>query len=164
MELITPGLGLLVWTTVIFLSVLLILSKFAWKPIVSALKEREEFIENALSSAEKAKAEMAQLKADNELLLQQARLERDKMLKEAQAVSASIVNEAKEKASAEANRLVESARLQINNEKNAALAEIKNVVAETSVNIAELILKKSLGNDASQKELVEKYLSESKFN
>jgi len=164
MELITPGLGLLVWTTVIFLSVLFILSKFAWKPIVSALKEREEFIENALSSAEKAKAEMAQLKADNELLLQEARLERDKMMKEAQTASANIINEAKDKANIEAARLVESARQQINNEKNAALAEIKNVVAETSVRIAEIILKKSLANDASQKELVEKYLSESKLN
>lgn len=164
MELITPGLGLLVWTTVIFLTVLFILSKFAWKPIVAALREREEFIENALSSAEKAKAEMAQLKADNELLLQEARMERDKMLKDAQAVSSAIINEAKDKAAAESARLVESARQQINNEKNAAMTEIKNLVGETSVQIAELILKKNLSNDASQKELVEKYIKESKFN
>ncbi|MFN0049898.1 MAG: F0F1 ATP synthase subunit B [Cytophagales bacterium] len=164
MELITPGLGLLVWTTVIFLSVLFVLSKFAWRPIVTALKEREDFIENALNSAEKAKSEMAQLKADNDMLLQEARLERDKIIKEAQITSTTLINEAKEKAQSEANRLVESARMQINNEKNAALTEIKNVVAETSVNIAEMILKKNLSNDASQKELVSQYLNESKFN
>lgn len=164
MELITPGLGLVVWTTVIFLTVLFVLSKFAWKPIVSALKEREEFIENALSSAEKAKSEMAQLKADNEKLLQEARLERDKMLKEAQSTATNIINEAKEKASAEGARLVENARLQIVNEKNAAMTEIKNLVASTSVHIAELILKKNLSNDASQKELVEQYIKETKLN
>ncbi len=164
MELITPGLGLLVWTTVIFLSVLFILSKFAWKPIVAALREREEFIENALSSAEKAKAEMAQLKADNEVLLHEARQEKDRMLKEAHAVSVTIINEAKDKAAVESARLVELARQQINNEKNAAMTEIKNLVGETSVQIAELILKKNLSNDASQKELVEKYIKESKFN
>lgn len=164
MELITPGLGLVVWTTVIFLSVLFVLSKFAWKPIVLALKEREEFIENALSSAEQAKLEMSKLKADNEVLLQEARIERDKILKEAQITSSALINEAKEKASAEANRLVENARLQINNEKNAALTEIQNVVGETSVLIAELILKQKLSNDDSQKDLVQQYLKESKFN
>lgn len=164
MELITPSLGLLVWTTVIFLTVLFILSKFAWKPIINALKEREEFIENALSAAEKAKQEMAKLKADNEALLQEARIERDKILKTAQDTANALINEAKDKANAESARLLENARLQITNEKNAAMTEIKNLVANTSLQIAELILKKNLSDDAAQKQLLEQYLKEVNLN
>jgi F-type H+-transporting ATPase subunit b len=164
MDLITPGLGLLVWTTLIFLSVLFVLTKFAWKPIAAALREREDFIENALSSAERAKAEMAKLKADNEQLLQEARKERDKILKESQAAAANLIAEAKEKASAESARIIEAARLQINNEKKAALTELKNLVASTALEISELILKRKLDNDEAQKQLIESYLKESKLN
>ena len=164
MELITPSLGLLVWTTVIFLTVLFILAKFAWKPIVGALREREKFIEDALSAAEKAKLEMAQLKDDNEKLLQEARVEREKILKDAKTVAANIVNEAKDKASVEAAKVVEDARVQITNQKNAAMSELKNLVATTSVEIAEIILKKNLSDKGAQNELIEQYLKESKFN
>ena len=164
MELITPSLGLLVWTTVIFLTVLFILAKFAWKPIVGALREREKFIEDALSAAEKAKLEMAQLKDDNEKLLQEARVEREKILKDAKTVAANIVNEAKDKASVEAAKLVEDARVQITNQKNAAMSELKNLVATTSVEIAEMIIKKNLSDKGAQNELIEQYLKESKFN
>jgi F-type H+-transporting ATPase subunit b len=164
MELVTPSLGLLAWTTLIFLILVFILSKFAWKPIVGALEEREKFIEDALSAANRAKEEMAKLKADNENLLQQARIERDKLLKDAQGVANNIVNEAKEKAGIEAEKMISNARTQITNEKNAAVTELKNLVATTSVQIAEQILKKSLGDATAQKALVEEYLKETKFN
>ena len=105
MELVTPSLGLVVWTSVIFLTVLFILSKYAWKPIVQALNEREQFISESLSAAQKAKAEMAQLKSDNENLLQQARIERDKILKDAQQIATNLISEAKDKATVEADKI-----------------------------------------------------------
>lgn len=164
MELITPSLGLLFWTAIIFVVLMLILSKFAWKPIVSALEEREKFIADALSQAQLAKEEMAKLKSDNEILLLQARQERDKMLRDAQTVVANTIAEAKDKANVEVEKMIANARAQILNEKNAAITELKNLVATTSVEIAEQIVKKSLTSDAAQKELIEAYLKESKFN
>lgn len=164
MELITPSLGLLFWTAIIFVVLMLILSKFAWKPIVSALEEREKFIADSLSQANQAKEEMAKLKSENEALLAQARSERDKMLKDAQTVVANTIAEAKDKAGIEAEKMIANARVQILNEKNAAITELKNLVATTSVEIAEQIVKKNLSNDAAQKELIEAYLKESKFN
>src|SRR5690606_26751089 len=110
MELVTPGLGLIFWQTVLFLLVLFLLGKYAWKPILNGLKEREQSIDEALSTAKKAKEEIESLKAANENLLQEARLERDKILRDAQAAAANLVNEAKDKASVEANRLVEGAK------------------------------------------------------
>ncbi|TAF73250.1 MAG: ATP synthase F0 subunit B [Bacteroidetes bacterium] len=164
MELITPSLGLLFWTAIIFVVLMLILSKFAWKPIVSALEEREKFIADSLSQANQAKEEMAKLKSENEALLAQARSERDKMLKDAQTVVTNTIAEAKDKAGIEAEKMIANARVQILNEKNAAITELKNLVATTSVEIAEQIVKKNLSNDAAQKELIEAYLKESKFN
>lgn len=164
MELITPSLGLLFWTAIIFVVLMLILSKFAWKPIVSALEEREKFITDSLAQANQAREEMAKLKGDNEALLLQARQERDKMLRDAQTVVANTIAEAKDKANIEAEKMVANARTQILNEKNAAITELKNLVATTSVEIAEQIVKKSLTSDAAQKELIEAYLKESKFN
>lgn len=164
MELITPSLGLLFWTTIIFVVLMLILSKFAWKPIVSALEDREKFISESLYQAQQAKDEMAKLKSDNESLLAQARLERDKMLKDAQTVVTNTISEAKEKAGIEAEKMITIARQQILNEKNAAIYELKNLVATTSVEIAEQIVKKNLVSDAAQSELIEAYLKESKFN
>lgn len=164
MELITPNLGLLIWTTVIFLSVLFILSKFAWKPIISALRERDQFIEDALNSAERAKLEMANLKAENEKLLQEARIERDRILKDAQQIANNIIGEAKNKASVEAAKLIEDAKIQITNQKNAALTELKNLVAVTSIEIAEKILKQNLSDKIAQKELVDQYIKETKLN
>lgn len=164
MELITPSLGLLFWTAIIFVVLMLILSKFAWKPIVSALEEREKFIADSLSQAQLAKDEMAKLKSENEALLAQARMERDKMLKDAQTVVANTIAEAKDKAGIEAEKMISNARVQILNEKNAAITELKNLVATTSVEIAEQIVKKNLTSDVAQKELIEAYLKESKFN
>ena len=164
MELVTPSLGLVVWTSVIFLTVLFILSKYAWKPIVQALNEREQFISESLSAAQKAKAEMAQLKSDNENLLQQARIERDKILKDAQQIATNLISEAKDKATVEADKMVANARVQIITEKNAAVTELKNLVATTSVQIAEQILKKNLAGDSAQKELIDVYLKDTQFN
>lgn len=164
MELVTPSIGLLFWTTIIFLSVLFVLSKFAWKPIVAALNEREKFIEEALNSAEKARAEMALLKANNEKLLQDARVERDRILKEAQTMAANLLAEAKERTTSETTKMIENASLQINNDKNAAIMELKNLVATTSIQIAEQIMRKNLVDTSAQKELIQEYMKESKFN
>ena len=160
MDLITPGFGLLFWNTITFLIVFFLLSKFAWKPILAALQEREDTITDALKSAELAKIEMANLQAQNAKLLDEARVERDKMLKDAQTASVNLIEEAKIKANAEGNRLIETAKTAINSEKNAALAEVRGLAAEISVNIAEKILKKELNNDSAQKDLVKKYLEE----
>ena len=164
MELVTPSLGLVVWTSVIFLTVLFILSKYAWKPIVQALNEREQFISESLSAAQKAKAEMAQLKSENENLLQQARIERDKVLKDAQATANNIINQAKDKAGDEAAKQLDSARLIIQSEKNAALTEIRNLVGNLSVEIAEKIVRKELQTESSNQALVQQYLNEAKLN
>lgn len=164
MELVTPSLGLIVWTSIIFLSLLFVLSKFAWAPIASALKEREDFITEALQAAEKAKEEMANLKISNEKLLNEARLERDKILKEAQQAASLLINDAKERAASESAKMLENARLQISNEKNAAITELKNTVASTSILIAEQILKKNLEQTASQQELISNYLKNTPFN
>ncbi|HEY8400782.1 MAG TPA: F0F1 ATP synthase subunit B [Cytophagaceae bacterium] len=164
MSLVTPELGLIFWQTVTFLIILFLLSKFAWKPIMNGLKEREESIEEALSAANKARQEMQNLKAANEALLQEARQERDKILKEAQTAAANIVAEAKDKAVAEGNRLIESARQAINNEKAAALADVKNQAATLSLQIAEKLLKRELANETAQRELVSEYIKEVNLN
>ena len=160
MDLITPGFGLLFWNIITFVTVFFLLSKFAWKPILAALQEREDTITDALKSAELAKVEMANLQAQNAKLLDEARVERDKMLKDAQTASVNLIEEAKNKANIEGNRLIEAAKSAINSEKNAALAEVRGLAAEISVNIAEKILKKELNNDTAQKDLVKKYLEE----
>jgi F-type H+-transporting ATPase subunit b len=164
MELVTPGLGLLFWQVVTFVVLLFVLTKFAWKPIVSALKEREDSIENALSAAKKAKEEMAKLTADNEKLLAEARSERDKLIREATTAANAMVNEAKEKASAEADRIIAQAKETINNEKRAAITEIQNQVATLSLQVAEKILRKELSSDAAQNELLGKMIKEVNLN
>jgi F-type H+-transporting ATPase subunit b len=164
MELVQPAFGLVFWMLVSFLIVLFILGKFAWKPILKALKERETSIEDALRSADKAREAMENLKADNEKLLNEARAERERMLREARDTKDSIINEAKGKATTEANRLLQMAREAINNEKQAAITELKNQVATLSIEIAEKILREQLKDSAKQKELAEKYLKEVKLN
>jgi F-type H+-transporting ATPase subunit b len=164
MELVTPSIGLLFWQTLTFLIVLFILAKFAWKPILGSLKEREDSIDEALSAAKKAKEEMILLSSNNEKLLQEARLERDRTLREAQTAANAIVNEAKEKAGAEGQRMIENARLAINNEKQAALAEVKNLAANLSIEIAEKILKRELSDEKAQKELVNEFIKEANLN
>lgn len=155
MNLVTPDFGLLFWQILTFLCVLIVLSKFAWKPIISGLKEREESIEQALSEAKKAKEEMTSLKADNEKLLSEARKERDKMLAEAQHTASAIIQEAKERSGKEAAALIQIAREEIETSKEAALAELKNYLADTSLHIAEKVIRKNLSSDAAQKDLIQ---------
>lgn len=164
MELLTPGIGLIFWQTLIFVFVFLILLTFAWKPIASALKAREGFISDALKSAELAKEEMAQLKEDNEMLLDEARKERDQMLREALAAANRIKEEAKAETSKIAEKMIADARVSIENEKKAALTEVQNLVAEISLQVAEKVLRKNLSNDKAQKALVEEYIKDVKVN
>ncbi|MCB9449683.1 MAG: F0F1 ATP synthase subunit B [Flavobacteriales bacterium] len=164
MELIQPAIGLLFWMMVSFLVVLFILKKFAWKPILGALKERETSIENALDEAEKARTEMASLQASNEKLLQEARIERDAMLKDARDMKDKIVAEAKNKAKDEADRLIVAARETIKNEKMAAITELKNQVATLSIDIAEKILRNELTQEEKQKNLNSTLLDEVNLN
>ncbi len=163
-KLIQPEIGLIFWMTLSFLIVMFILKKFAWKPILKALSDREENIEEALNTARKAKEEMIALKSDNERLLNEARAERDTMLKEARDTKDSIIAEAKGKAQAEANKIMSSAREAINNEKMAAITELKNQVAKMSIEIAEKILRHELSNDEKQKALVENLLRDISLN
>ncbi len=164
MNIVTPELGLIFWQVVIFLIVLLLLRSFAWKPILSSLKERESSIEGALRMADQAKLEMQALKAGNEKLLTDARLERDRILKEATAVSTQLIEQAKDKATEEGNSMVAQAREAIQNEKNAALAEVKNTAAQLSIDIAERILRRELTDQPAQQQLVDSYLKEVKLN
>ncbi|WP_139924796.1 F0F1 ATP synthase subunit B [Hymenobacter sp. DG01] len=164
MQIVTPELGLIFWQLVIFGIVLLLLRAFAWKPILSSLKERESSIEGALRMADQAKLEMQQLKAGNEKLLAEARMERDRILKEATDVSNQLIEQAKNKATEEGSRMILQAREAIQNEKNAALAEVKNTAAKLSIDIAERILRRELADQPAQQQLVDSYLQEVKLN
>ena len=156
--------GLFFWQTLIFLLLIFLLKKFAWKPILDAVNEREEGIKNALLSAENAKKEMRNLKSDNEKLLSDARVERDIMLKEAREIKDKIVSEAKAEAQVQAGKMIEQAKAAINSEKNAAMAELKNQVSSLSIDIAEKVLRNELTDKASQTKLVEKMLGDVKLN
>lgn len=164
MELVKPAFGLTFWMVLGFLIVLFLLTKFAWKPILKALHERENSIDEALNAAKKAKEEIAGLKADNEKLLAEARQERDQILKEARITKDSIINEARSKATVEADRLLTLAREGIHNEKMAAITDLKNQVALLSVEIAEKVMKQQLANDDKQKALVADLLKDVKMN
>jgi F-type H+-transporting ATPase subunit b len=164
MELVKPEFGLVFWMTVSFLIVVFILRKFAWGPILSSLKERETSIEDALNAAKKAKDEVANMKAENEQLLKQARNERDMMLKEARDTKDAIVNEARAKAQSEADRMITAARESIQNEKMAAITELKNQVATLSIEIAEKVIRQQLASDEKQKALVNDLLKDVKLN
>lgn len=162
--LLSPSYGLIVWTLVAFLTILFLLRKFAWRPILKALSDRENSITDALNMAKKAKEEMLALQSNNERLLNEARAERDKLLKEARDVKDAIIAEAKGKAQAEANKIMASTRESINNEKMAAITELKNQVAKMSIEIAEKILRHELSNDEKQKALVENLLRDISLN
>jgi len=163
-QFVTPGFGLVFWTAVTFLILLFILKKFAWKPILGAVSEREESIKNALAAAEEAKKEMQNLQADNERILKEARAERDGMLKEAREMKDKIVSEAKETAKTEGDKMLKQAQAAIESEKKAAVADIKNQVAELSVAIAEKVLKEELSNKKDQLKLVENMVGDIKLN
>ena len=162
--LLSPSLGTMVWASLAFIIVLILLKRLAWGPILSGLKEREESISRSLGEAEKARQEIAGLKSDNEKLLQEARNERDAILREAREMKDQIVAEALEQAKSDAEKLIAAAREAVNNEKLAAMAELKIHVASLSLDIAERVVRQSLSNDQNQKELVEKLLQETKLN
>lgn len=164
MELLTPGLGLIFWQALIFLLLVLLLGKFAWRPILDSLRIREESIEEALRSADEAREEMAKLQSDNEKLLAEAREERDILLKEANKVAAQLKDEAREDAKKITAKMMEDARAGIVSEKEAAMKEVRDQVAELSVEIAEKLIRKSLGDANSQKALVNEFLSDKNVN
>ena len=156
--------GLFIWQIVIFVGLILLLKKFAWKPILDAVNEREEGIKNALESAENAKKEMQDLQADNQRILQEARLERDSMLKEAREMKEKIVADAKNEAQAQGQKMIEQAKAAIESEKNAAMNELKLQVSTLSLSIAEKVLKDELSNKEAQTKLIEKMLGDVKLN
>jgi F-type H+-transporting ATPase subunit b len=164
MDLLTPGSGLIIWQAIIFLLLFVLLSKFAWKPILGSLKEREESIQNALDTADKARAEMAKLTSDNEKLLKEAREERDKMLKEAREVANRLKDEANSDAKKAADKIINDARAAINVEKEAALRDVRTQVAMFSLEVAEKLMKKNLSSDKEQKGLIEGYIKDLKLN
>ena len=156
--------GLFVWQSIIFIGLILLLKKFAWKPILDAVNEREEGIKNALQSAESAKKEMQNLKSDNEKLLADARAERDALMKEAREIKDKMINDAKTEAQTAGEKMIAQAKAAIESEKNAAMADLKNQVSSLSLEIAEKVLRDELSNKESQTKLVEKMLGDAKLN
>lgn len=160
MSLVTPAVGLMFWTCVIFVLLILVLKKFAWKPILSAVDQRNESISNSLLAAEKARDEIASLTANNEQIIAQAKLDRDALLKDAREMKNEIISKAKETATNEADKIISSAKEQITNEKMKALTELKNQVAAISIEMAEKVLGSELSNADTQKDLVNRALKE----
>lgn len=156
--------SLIFWTTIIFVVFFFLLKKFAWKPILGAVKSREESINNALDAAEKAKLDMQNLQADNANLLKEARAEREAMLKEAREMKNTMIEDAKTEAQVQANAMIEQAQAAIESEKKAAMAELKNHVAGLSVDIAEKVVRQELSNKDKKLALVESLLGEAKLN
>ena len=163
MQLTSPE-SLIFWTTIIFVIFFFLLAKFAWKPILGAVKSREESINNALASAEAARREMQNLTADNERILQEARMERDALLKEAREMRDKMVADSKQEAQVQGERMIEQAKAAIDAEKNAAMAELKSQVSSLSLEIAEKLLKEELSNKDAQTKLVERMLGDVKLN
>jgi F-type H+-transporting ATPase subunit b len=156
--------GLFIWQSIIFVGLIFLLKKFAWKPILDAVNEREEGIKNALLSADNARKEMQNLQSDNQRILQEARLERDALLKDAREIKDKIVADAKNEAQAQGLKMIEQAKAAIESEKNAAMAELKLQVSALSLEIAEKLLKDELSNKEAQVKLVEKMLGDAKLN
>jgi F-type H+-transporting ATPase subunit b len=164
MPLVTPGIGLTFWMLVSFTIVFLILKKFAWKPILNILKQREESIEKALKAAEDARLEMQKLQSNNEQIVAEARKQADNIIKEAREIKEKIIAEAKQQASIEAEKVFAATKLSIENEKRQAMNEIRNQIAEFSVLIAEKIIRKELQNNDQQKAYIQTLLDELKLN
>ena len=164
MDLLLPHLGLIVWTLLAFLIVFFILKKFAWKQIIGGLQERESNIADAIATAEKVKNEMAQLKSDNEALLQSAREERAAMLKEAKDIKDKMISDAKEEAKSQAAKIIADANASIHHQKMAALTDIKNQVGKMVVEVSEKILRKELSDKANQESYISKLAEEIKLN
>ncbi|HRO70304.1 MAG TPA: F0F1 ATP synthase subunit B [Chitinophagaceae bacterium] len=164
MSLLTPHLGFFVWTLVAFIVVLLLLRKFAWKPILKSLNERESNIANSIAAAEKVRAEMSQMKSENEALLAKAREERTAMLKEAREIRDKIISDAKEQSKVEAGKILSDAQAAINVQKMAALTDLKNQVGKLVIEISEKVLRKELGNQSSQEAFIREMVDEVKLN
>ena len=164
MKLLLPEFGLLIWTLLAFLIVLFILGKFAWPAIVKGLKEREASITDSLATAERVKAEMAQLKSENEALLAKAREERALMLKEARDTKDKIINEAKEQAKTEAGKIITDARAAIEQQKMAAITEVKNQIGNLVIEVSEKILRRQLENKPEQEKYIKQLAGEVKLN
>ena len=164
MDLITPDLGLLFWTGLVFCILLFILTKFIWKPILTAVNTREQKITEALELAEKTKAEMKTMHAENQNLLKEARAERDAIVKDAKETATKMVEDAKKSAKLEAEKIAEAARLTVAAERNAAIADLKNQVATFSIEIAEKIVRADLASDEKQKALAEKMAGDINLN
>ena len=156
--------GLFIWHSLLFIALVLLLKKCAWKPILNAVNEREQGIVDALASAEAAKKEMENLTADNEKLLKEARVERDAMMKEAREIKAKMIADAKDEAKIEGDKMISNAQAAIQSEKKSAIAEIKNQVASLSLDIAEKVVKGELSNKDKQLKLVETMLDDAKLN
>ncbi|NMH28360.1 F0F1 ATP synthase subunit B [Flavobacterium silvaticum] len=156
--------GLFFWQVLIFIGLIILLRKFAWKPILTAVNDREDGIRDALLSAEKARQEMQSLQADNQRILQEARAERDGLLKEAREMKEKMIADAKSEAEAVGQKMIEQAKTAIENEKNAAMADLKSQVSSLSLEIAEKLLKEELSNKDSQMKLVDKMLADAKLN
>lgn len=156
--------GLFIWQTIIFVGLILLLKKFAWKPILDAVNEREEGIKNALLSADNARKEMQNLQSDNQRILQEARMERDALLKDARDMKDKMVADAKNEAQAQGQKMIEQAKAAIESEKNAAMAELKLHVSTLALEIAEKLLKDELSSKEAQVKLVEKMLVDAKLN
>ncbi len=156
--------GLFFWQALIFIGLVLLLRKFAWKPILDAVNDREDGIKNALLSAENARKEMQNLQADNQRILQEARMERDTLLKEAREMKEKMIADSKAEAQEQGLKMIEQAKAAIQSEKNAAMAELKTQVSTLSIEIAEKLLKDELSNKETQTKLVEKMLGDVKLN
>ena len=164
MDLITPEFGLFFWQTIVFLVLLFLMAKFAWKPILNSVRNREQSINDALASAENARKEMQNLKSDNEQLMKEARAERDAILREARELKEKVIADASEEAKVKADKIVADAKRSIELEKQSAMAELKNQVAELSVEIAEKIVRKELSSEKEQHQMIEKMLGDAKLN
>jgi F-type H+-transporting ATPase subunit b len=164
MDLLTPDLGLFLWNVVAFVLLFLILRKTAWKPILKSLNEREKGISDSLATAEKVKAEMAQLKSENEALLAKAREERALLLKEARETKDKIINEAKDQAKLEAGKIIADAQAAIESQKMAAITEVKNQVGNLVVEVSEKILRRELANKNEQEKYIKELANEVKLN
>jgi F-type H+-transporting ATPase subunit b len=164
MSLLTPNPGLIFWMLVVFLMVVFILAKFAWKPIIKGLKDRENEIQGALDLAERTKAEMLQLKSDNQKLIAEANALRDRILREAKEASERMIAEAKDKATAEGQKVIEAARETIRNEQQAAVSKLRREVATLSLEIAEKVLGRELSDKESQEKLIADLASSARLN
>lgn len=164
MDLLSPHFGLIVWTLLAFVIVFLILKKFAWKPILKSLGEREDNIANSIAAAEKIKLEMAQFKNDNEVLLIKAREERGQMLKEAKEIKDKMINDAKDQAKEAAAKIVADAHASINQQKMAAITDLKNQVGKLVIEVSEKVLRRELSNKAEQETFIKELTGKSKLN